>query len=367
MDTREVKEIIGLYEEDEPVTDKDIEEYQKEQNKEKEEYNKQSEYYKAKDFYKRIKENKNKPYTSTGFYNLDKELDGGLKEGIYFIGAISSLGKTTFILQLAGQLSKSGQDVLFVSLEQSADELRAKSISRNTYIESGVNKHLAMSVATLTDYEKIEKFNDFEKEIYFDSQKRYREENKNLYIIESVFNYGVNELERDIKNHIEKRNKKPIVFIDYVQILSPINDRYTDKQNTDRTVTHLRRIARDYHITIFGISSFNRDNYNNPVTMTAFKESGAIEYSSDVLMGLQPQGLQFASKNDEKEANRQIIEECKQNSERYIELVILKNRNGQTGGKVYFKFIPKFNYFEEEGQNNEEEEKEQSKQEHLFD
>lgn len=360
------KENIIDSEQTEVITDQDVNEYQKNLEKKKEEYNKQSEFYKAKDFYKRIKENKNKPYTSTGFYHLDKELDGGLKEGIYFIGAISSLGKTTFILQLAGQLSKSGQDVLFVSLEQSADELRAKSISRNTYIESGVNKHLAMSVATLTDYEKIEKFNDFEKEIYFDSQKRYREENKNLYIIESVFNYGVNELEKDIKNHIEKRNKKPIVFIDYVQILSPINDRYTDKQNTDRTVTHLRRITRDYHITIFGISSFNRDNYNNPVTMTAFKESGAIEYSSDVLMGLQPQGLQFASKSDEKESNRKIIEDCKLSDERLIELVILKNRNGRTGGKVYFKFIPKFNYFEEDKKDTEEEEKKAPEQKALF-
>lgn len=365
MDVKEIKEIIEL-EEDVAVTDEDINEHQEKLQKEKEEYTKQSEYYRAKDFYKRIKESKNKPYTSTGFCVLDKELDGGLKEGIYFIGAISSLGKTTFILQLASQLSKAGHDVLFISLEQSADELRAKSISRNTYIESGVNKHLAMSVATLTDYQRIEKFNKFQKDIYFNSLEKYRKENKNLYIIESVFNYGVGELEKDIKKHMEFRGKKPIVFIDYVQILSPINDRYTDKQNTDRTVTHLRRIARDYHLTIFGISSFNRDNYNNPVTMTAFKESGAIEYSSDVLMGLQPQGLQFAKNNAEKEENRQIIEDCKSSDERYIELVILKNRNGRTGGKVYFKFIPKFNYFEED-KKDVEEEREETKQKALFD
>lgn len=38
------------------------------------------------------------------------------------------------------------------------------------------------------------------------------------------------------------------------------------------------------NLTIFGIYSFNRDNYNNPVTMTAFKKSGAIEYSSVFIM-----------------------------------------------------------------------------------
>ena len=42
---------------------------------------------------------------------------------------------------------------------------------------------------------------------------------------------------------------------------------------------------------VLGISSFNRDNYNNPVGMQSFKESGAIEYSSDVLIGLQFKGV----------------------------------------------------------------------------
>ncbi|EDS71872.1 DnaB-like helicase C-terminal domain protein [Anaerofustis stercorihominis DSM 17244] len=329
-----------------------------------EEYNLKSEYHRAKDFYTDIKNSINKPYIPTGFYNLDQELDGGLKEGIYFIGAISSLGKTTFCLQLAYQMARQNQDVLFISLEQSANELRAKSISRNTYILSGVSKHLAKSANIITDYEKISKFNEFEKELYFNALSLYREESRNLFIIESVYNYGVKELEEDIKKHIDFRNKKPVVFIDYVQILSPINDRYTDKQNTDRTVTNLRRLARDNHLTIFGISSFNRDNYNNPVTMTAFKESGAIEYSSDVLIGLQPQGLQFAKNNTEKEENRKIIEECKLSDERYIELVILKNRNGRTGGKVFFKFIPKYNYFEETDKH--EEEREEVKQETIF-
>ena len=72
--------------------------------------------------------------------------------------------------------------------------------------------------------------------------------------------------------------------------------------------------------------------------MEAFKESGAIEYSSDILIGLQLKG---AGKKDF-DAN-----EAKTKNPREIELVVLKNRNGATGKKVELEYYPLFNYFKE--------------------
>lgn len=64
----------------------------------------------------------------------------------------------------------------------------------------------------------------------------------------------------------------------------------------------------------------------------------AIEYSSDVLIGLQLKGAGKSGFD---------VNEAKKQSPRQIELVILKNRNGATGGKISFKYYPLFNYFEE--------------------
>ena len=128
------------------------------------------------------------------------------------------------------------------------------------------------------------------------------------------------------------------MIIDYLQILAPYNDRATDKQNTDKAVMELKRISRDYKTPVIGISSFNRANYSVAVTMEAFKESGAIEYSSDILIGLQLKG---AGKKDF-DAN-----EAKKKSPREIELVILKNRNGSTGDRIELQYYPLFNYFKE--------------------
>ena len=71
--------------------------------------------------------------------------------------------------------------------------------------------------------------------------------------------------------------------------------------------------------------------------MLAFKESGAIEYSSDVLLGLQFKGA-GPNLNDT---------EARRKNPRDIQLKVLKNRNGQTGDTIDFDYYPMFNYFKE--------------------
>jgi replicative DNA helicase len=81
-------------------------------------------------------------------------------------------------------------------------------------------------------------------------------------------------------------------------------------------------------------------SYKEAVSMEAFKESGAVEYSSDVLIGLQLKG---AGKKD-----FDYTAEKKKNP-REIELVILKNRDGAVGNKISFDYYPMFNYFTDKG------------------
>jgi len=120
------------------------------------------------------------------------------------------------------------------------------------------------------------------------------------------------------------------------------------KQNVDKAVLELKRLSRDYKTTVIGVSSFNRDNYSTEVNMSAFKESGAIEYNCDVLLALQPQGVLPGYTKTEMKSNIMLMKNCKLSEERKVEIVILKNRNGRTGGKVGFKYYSLFNYFEQD-------------------
>lgn len=290
-----------------------------------------------------------KKVISTGFTDLDEKLEGGLYEGLYIIGAISSLGKTTFTLQLADQIAKQGQDILIFSLEMSKDELIAKSLSRNTCIDiikhtadhTAPNFSNAKTVRGIMDGTRYSNYNQDELDLINNAVMTYKRYANHLFIVEGQGNIGVEQIRETINKHINFTGNTPVVIVDYLQLLAPYNDKATEKQNTDKAVLELKRLSRDNKTPIIAISSFNRDNYNAQVNMGAFKESGGIEYSSDVLIGLQLRGV------GKKEFS---IDEAKAKNPREIELVILKNRNGRAGVKAYYDYYPLFNYFEETDQ-----------------
>lgn len=281
------------------------------------------------------------PYIPTGFKKLDSVLDGGLYEGLYIVGAISSLGKTTIITQIADQIARAETDVLIFSLEMARAEIMAKSISRHTLqsvLATGGDIRNAKTARGITTGKRYIDYSQTERDLINNAIMEYSQYAQNIYISEGVGDIGAEQIRETVQKHILYTGKTPVVIIDYLQILAPYSERATDKQNTDKAVMELKRISRDYKTPVIGISSFNRANYKEAVTMEAFKESGAIEYSSDILIGLQLKG---AGKKDF-DAN-----EAKRKDPREIELVILKNRNGRTGDSLSFNFYPLFNYFEE--------------------
>ena len=295
--------------------------------------------YAIQSFIDGIAENANTEYIKTGFLSLDQALEGGLYEGLYIVGAISSLGKTTLITQIGDQIAAQGQDVLIVSLEMSKFELLSKSISRETFIEclsSGIDTKNAKTNRGISTGSRYAKYNKTEVELIKQAITIYSEHSAALYIQEGIGNIDVNRIRSIVDTHKEITGNSPVVIVDYLQILAPLSDRATDKQNTDKAVTELKRISRDYKIPVIAISSLNRNSYTEKISMQSFKESGAIEYSSDVLLGLQLKDVGSQGFN---------VDEAKKKEPREIELVILKNRNGQTGAILPFNYYQKFNYF----------------------
>ena len=295
-------------------------------------------------FKKGIKDSANIPAISTGFKELDKILDGGLYEGLYCLGAISSLGKTTLILQIADNLAKQGKDVLIFSLEMAKTELMAKSISRLTYQNANGHPEYAKTMRGITTGSRYVNYSEGEKNLIANSIEEYQTYANRIFIHEGIGDIGINQIRSIIENHIEVTKNRPIVFIDYLQILAPYDMRATDKQNIDKAITELKRMSRDYKIPVIGVSSFNRESYKSggtnlgKVSQSDFKESGAIEYSADVLIG-----LEFAAAG---ETGYTESAEKRKNPRR-IRLVVLKNRNGRAWENTEFDYYPLFNYFEE--------------------
>jgi hypothetical protein len=319
---------------------KSIEEEEKEAQKE-EYLKKTSTASHLQSFIDGIADSVNTPYIPTGFKNLDNTLDGGLYEGLYILGAISSLGKTTLALQIADQIAEAGEDVLIFSLEMARTELMAKSISRLTLLDTLQNNgdlKDAKTIRGITTGSRYKNYSQAEHRLIQRAITAYSGYAKNIYIHEGIGNIGTEQIRDAIDKHILFTGNKPVVLIDYIQILAPADIRATDKQNTDKAVLELKRISRDFKVPVMGISSVNRASYNASASMEMLKESGSLEYGSDCVLGLQLKGV----------GNKDFdVNTAKNKDPREVELIILKNRNGATGGKLSFEYYPKFNYFKE--------------------
>ncbi len=321
---------------------------------EREKLQKEAALYSLDGFIKEIEASKKAAFIPTGFTALDNLLEGGLYSGLYVVGAISSLGKTTFCLQIADQIAQAGKKVLIFSLEMARNELIAKSVSRLTLLEdlsknnSTAHAKTTRGILTGTRYSE---YSESEKQLIQTAITQYGQYASNIWITEGIGNITVESIREKVEQFIALYKEAPVVIIDYLQIIAPYNERYTDKQNTDKAVLELKRLSRDYRLPIIGISSFNRDNYTAPVNLASFKESGAIEYSSDVLIGLQYEDMDYqegeADKAREKrirELINQAIADGKNGKAQSIQVKVLKNRNGSKGDAL-LDFFPMFNYF----------------------
>ena len=160
----------------------------------------------------------------TGFENLDRITN--LYPGLYVLGAISSLGKTTFACQLADQLSEAGEHVLFFSLEQSRFELVTKGLSRLT---AKKNMKSALSAMEIREGKMTPELEEAEKD--------YSKNGEHEIIYECGFDTTVETILDKVKDYMVKNSGvKPVVIVDYLQIVRPVDKRQSTKDGVDSNV-----------------------------------------------------------------------------------------------------------------------------------
>lgn len=286
-------------------------------------------------FEQEIEDFKKSSEKKTGFFNLDEKA-GGLFSGLYVLAAGSSIGKTTLSLQIADNLAQAGEEVLFFSLEQGKLELITKSLAR---ITADINIKQAITSLAIRKGNKPA--------ILQQALARYTNTIADkLSIIEGNFNCNVDYIAEYTRRYVQNTGKTPVVFIDYLQILQgEANSNIRETMNN--AVTELRRLSRELNCTVFVISAINRANYLTPIDFESIKESGGIEYTADVVYGLQLSCLneELFDKKENVKAKRKRIKEAKAENPRKIDLVCLKNRYGVATFNVSFDYTPQFDLY----------------------
>lgn len=264
-------------------------------------------------------------YYPTGYDTLDEALGGGLVPGLAVIGAVPSLGKTTFALQMAAQMAEAGQDVYYYNLESSARSMLIRVLSRLTYC---INPWYAMS------YPEINKkqCDSRQAEILQEAINQYCERiAEQLYIVEG--DATVDTIRTAVHKHMDKTGRRPVVVVDYLQYLmsgNSIPNNATDKQVIDSNLRGLKGIARDFRIPVIAISAYNRDSFYGSLAMTSNSGSGQIDYLAETSIALTYKDLP-AGRDKIEEYMHDIAADDKAGKEIMIQCDICKGRDSGQG------------------------------------
>lgn len=253
---------------------------------------------------------------STGIAGLDKALDGGLHAGLTVLGAVSSMGKTSLMLQMADTLAAAGRNVLFITIEMSRMELIAKSAVRGTkerarpLLDGKLPEEKVRGLISAYRQKTGGRVELWEPDVPLTP----------AFLDEKVSAFCA-------------QHESPVLFLDYLQLVAPARAGMTEKQTADAAVAMLKQLARRYDMPVMAASSLNREAYRPGSTepgLSAFKESGSVEYSADLLLVLK-------YRTDADRENK--------TAPRHLALTILKNRFGATGESIPLDYEPEKELF----------------------
>ncbi len=227
------------------------------------------------------------------------DLDGlicGLRPSeLTIVAARPSIGKTSLAVHLAVETAKGGVCTLFVSLEQSRQELADRIWCR----ESGVDSHRVREARFLNE-EEIRALNR--------SKKEFREVPLR---IDDAADQSVLRMAAAARR-MRTRNGLGLVVVDYLQLVAPEDRRIPRHEQVAALSRRFKLLAKELNCPVVVLAQLNRaseERTDGKPRLSDLRESGSIEADADAVWLLSRiQGQPEA-----------------------INLDVAKNRNGRTG------------------------------------
>lgn len=233
----------------------------------------------------------------TGFARLDRTLAGLKKGELIVIGARSSIGKTSFAMNIADHVRRDHK-VLYFSLEMKPSQLAIRPMAGETGIPM---QDLRTGNIDETKIKKISA-----------CLKGVRE---NMYISDS-FNQSTTDI-MAISQKMRREHGLDLIIIDYLQLIKRTEHKDNEVQALDAITRQLKIIAGELDVPVILLSQLSReaDKGNKErqrgklPDLSDLRGSGAIEQNADVVM---------------------LLHRKDRNSTE-AKLIIAKQRNGATG------------------------------------
>ncbi|MCG7333702.1 replicative DNA helicase [Sporosarcina sp. ACRSM] len=244
------------------------------------------------------------PGVPTGLNDVDKLLDGFQPAELIVIAARPSMGKTDTLNHFALHAGLAGYKPIIFSLEMS----RTSMIDRFIAIMGGYNRLRMRNPYTY--------FTDKQKANWLPTLARLNE--ANIHIDDSA-GLTVSQMRAVTRKIMHTEPKlKPIVFIDYLQIIRSESKSHNRTETIGQISNELKQMAKEFNCPVICLSQLNRGveaRDNKRPIMSDLRDSGNIEQDADVI------GFLYRDDYYNKETDRPGL----------LEINIAKHRNGPTG------------------------------------
>lgn len=200
----------------------------------------------------------------TGFYDLDKMINGLQKGCTIVIGAATSMGKSAFALSVGSHVAKTAPAIIF-SLEMPEEQLARRALCALAEVPLNCQP------------------NDFQQKKLIQAHQEYP---KNLQLF---FRPGLTtaQVRAELMKLRIAHGDLGVVFIDYIQIMAGSGE--NKAQEISKISQELKRIAGEFNVPIVILSQVSRrieERQDKRPMKCDLRDSGSIENDADVIMFL---------------------------------------------------------------------------------
>ena len=270
----------------------------------------------------------------TGFNDFDRITGGGLvRQSLVMLAAAPGQGKTTLAAQLFEGMAKQGQQVIYVNLEMSREQLIAKSLARHAY-KMGYGDFSASDI--MRGYRWTQEQAQAVKQAALDYKRdiahnfTYADRDETTAQLDSIMEY----LRSAAQEAKRAGREAPLVVIDYLHIIQTLDSKGREEEQAQaikRSVIELKAFAIEFNTIVFAILATNREaNRGKELTLYSGRDTSNIEYSADMFLTLQ-----------------QAEDEAAPDGMQALKLRMEKNRMGEVGNAATFYFDGKHGLFRE--------------------
>ncbi|HKL95301.1 MAG TPA: replicative DNA helicase [Haploplasma sp.] len=255
----------------------------------------------------------------TGFANLDGLTTGLQPEELIILAARPSMGKSAFALNLALNIAKRNKAgkayVAIFSLEMSNDQLASRMLSSEADIDS---YKLRSGNLDSRDWANL-------------TVGQMALEQMNIVFDDSAA-VSVADIRAKCRK-LSQEGKLDFVIIDYLQLIKGDSRSSSRQEEVAKISRSLKQMARELKIPVLALSQLSRAvetrDDKRPV-LADLRESGSIEQDADIVLFL------FRQDYYERDPNKKTGD---------VDISVAKNRQGQSGIDLHFKFDPAFSRF----------------------